>query len=213
MTAIASNAPAENVPASALPERIINSPLAIYTVALVWTMHIDCINQTLPPALLLSGLCAERAAPEFGRVPERARLGALASISLAIALRNCSGDFTNRHPTQGIAEATTAIRATKRSNADRLFAMNRGLWLNAATDPAPHAVYPSFPYALRVRPAKRSCHKRRPCRGATLYCRRRSTPAPFLRTPGPVRSYHGGSAQRLSAHRARGGRQRILRRL
>jgi hypothetical protein len=118
---------------------------ALLTTLVQRSMHVDYINQTLPPALLLSGLCAERAAPEFGRVPEWARLGALTLMSLAIALKNFGGDFTNRHPTQAIAEATMAIRATKPSNADRLFAVNRGLWLNAATDldPPTRFIHPS----------------------------------------------------------------------
>jgi hypothetical protein len=136
---------AKSLPGAPLP--ILEAWLlaALLTTLVQRSMHIDYINQTLPPALLLSGLCAERAAPEFGRVPEWARLGALALLSLAIALRNFSGDFTNRHPTQAIAEATMAIRATKPSNADRLFAVNRGLWLNAATDldPPTRFIHPS----------------------------------------------------------------------
>jgi hypothetical protein len=127
----------------ALAEALPGAPLAVLEAwllaALLTTiaqrsMHVDYINQTLPPALLLAGLGAERAAPEFGRAPEWVRLALLALMSLAIALKNFGGDLTNRHPTRAIAEATMAIRATSPSSSDTLFAVNRGLWLNAATD-------------------------------------------------------------------------------
>ncbi len=134
----------------ALAEALPRAPLAVLEAwllaALLATlvqrsMHAAYISQTLPPALLLAGLCASRATPEFGRAPEWARLGALALMSLAIPLKYFGGDSTNRHPTRAIAEATMAIRATRPSNADRLFAVNRGLWLNAATDLDPPTRY------------------------------------------------------------------------
>ncbi len=134
----------------ALAEALPGAPLAVLeawllaallTTLVQRSMHVDYINQTLPPALLLAGLCAARATPEFGRAPEWARLGALALMSLAIAVKNFGGGLTNRHPTRAIAEATLAIRATRPSNADRLFAANRGLWLNAATDLDPPTRY------------------------------------------------------------------------
>lgn len=106
------------------------------------SLHASYVIQTLPPALLLAGLCAARATPEFGGAPEWARLGALAVISLAPALANFGDRLTrNRHPTRAIAEATAAIRVTRPSGADRLFAVNRGLWLNAATGLAPPTRY------------------------------------------------------------------------
>ena len=133
-----------------LAEALPGAPLAVLEAwllaALLATLvqrsiHVAYVSQTLPPALLLAGLCAARATPEFGRAPEWARLGALALMSLANALGNFGGHLTNRHPTRAIAEATTAIRATGPSGADRLFAVNRGLWLNAATGLEPPTRY------------------------------------------------------------------------
>jgi hypothetical protein len=137
----------------ALAEALPGAPLAVleawFLAALLATLvqrsiHVAYLSQTLPPALLLAGLCAARATPEFGRAPEWARLGALALMSLATAVENF-GHLTNRHPTRAIAEATTAIRATGPSRADRLFAVNRGLWLNVATslDPPTRYIHPA----------------------------------------------------------------------
>ena len=132
----------------ALGEALPGAPVAVLEgwllAALLATfvqrsMHVSYISQELPPALLLAGLCAARAIPEFGRAPEWARLGALAVMSLAPALGSFSG--ANRHPTRAIAEAAAAIRATRPSGSDRLFAVNRGLWLNAATDLDPPTRY------------------------------------------------------------------------
>ncbi len=105
------------------------------------SLHVSYISQELPPALLLAGLCAAHGIPELGRTPEWARLSALAVMSLAPALETFSGHWANRHPTRAIAEATAAIRATQPSRADRLFAVNRGLWINAATDLDPPTRY------------------------------------------------------------------------
>lgn len=135
-----------------LGEALPGAPVAVFEgwllAALLATlvqrsMHVSYISQELPPALLLAGLCAARAIPEFGRAPEWARLGALAVISLAPALESFSG--ANRHPARAIAEATAAIRASRPSGPDRLFAVNRGLWLNAATglDPPTRYIHPA----------------------------------------------------------------------
>ncbi len=134
----------------ALAKAVPDAPLAVLEAwmlaALLATLvqrsiHVSYVSQTLPPALLLAGLCAARASPEFGRAPEWARLSVLALMSLATALQNFGGHWTNRHPTWAIAEATAAIRATGPSGADRLLAVNRGLWLNAATDLKPPTRY------------------------------------------------------------------------
>ncbi len=132
---------AKSLPGAPLP--ILEGWLlaALLTTLAQRSMHVDYINQTLPPALLLSGLCMDTAVPEFRRVPKWARLGALALLSLVVGIKNFGGDLTNRHPTQAIAEAAMAIRATKPSGADRLFAVNRGLWVNAATDLDPPTPY------------------------------------------------------------------------
>ena len=138
----------------ALAEALPGAPLAVLEAwllaALLATLaqrslHVAYVGQTLPPALLLAGLCAVRATPEFGRAPDWARLGVLAVISLAPALATFGGHLTNRHPTRAIAEATAAIRATGPSASDRLFAVNGGLWLNAATglDPPTRYIHPS----------------------------------------------------------------------
>lgn len=110
------------------------------------SMHVAYVSQALPPALLLASLCVVHAIPELGRTPGWARLGGLAALSLAPALAALGAHRTNRHPTRAIAEATSAIRATKPSSADKLFAVNGdGLWLNAATglDPPTRYFHPS----------------------------------------------------------------------
>ncbi len=138
----------------ALAEALPGAPLAVLEAWLLAAMlatlaqrslHIAYVSQTVPPALLLAGLCAARAIPEFGRAPEGARLAALAAMSLAPALANFGGHWANRHPTRAIAEATAAIRATGPSDADKLFAVNGGFWLNPATglDPPTRYIHPS----------------------------------------------------------------------
>ena len=133
----------------ALAEALPGAPLAILEAwllaALLATLvqrsiHVSYVSQTLPPALLLAGLCVARATPEFGRAPEWARLGALGAISLAVALVNFGG-WSHRHPSRAIAEAMTAIDATGPSDEDKLFAVNRGLWLNVATGLEPPTRY------------------------------------------------------------------------
>lgn len=105
------------------------------------SLHVSYIGQELPPALLLAGLCAEKAIPELGRMSGRARLGVLAALTLAPPLGNFGGHWANRRPTHAIAVATAAIRATQPSESDRLFAVNGGMWLNATTDLDPPTKY------------------------------------------------------------------------
>jgi len=134
----------------ALAETLPGAPVAAFEAwllaALLATLaqrslHVAYVSQELPPALLLAGLSAARAIPELGRTPEWTRLGALALLSLAPALQSFGGHWSNRHPTSAIAAATAAIRATRPTGSDKLLAVNRGLWLNAATDLDPPTRY------------------------------------------------------------------------
>ena len=138
----------------ALADALPGAPLAVLEAWLLaavlatlaqHSLHAAYVVQALPPALLLAGLCAARATPEFGRAPEWARLGALAVVSLAPAFASLGGHLANRHPTGAIAEAAAAIRATGPSAADKLFAVNGGFWLNSATglDPPTRYIHPS----------------------------------------------------------------------
>ena len=98
----------------------------------------------------------------------------------------------NRHPTRAIAEATAAIRATGPSAADRLFAVNGGLWLNAATGPRPsNPIYSSFAYLMRIRPQKRGKPETTP-----LPQRRVTSSSPTGARAFPANARNGGTRSR-----------------
>jgi hypothetical protein len=91
----------------------------------------------LAPSLLLAGLALTCAAPELTRLPAAARLGALAVLSFVIAVFNPGNDLSARPESGALTQAAAAIRASGPAPGDRLYVVNRGLWLYPALDWAP----------------------------------------------------------------------------
>ncbi len=103
------------------------------------------LGPMLAPALLLAGFCVAQAAPEMARIPQWARLGALALLSLAAALAAPGVDFVRRQDVPALAAAARAIDASGPAPEDRLYVVNRGAWLASMLDLAPPTEY-FFPF-------------------------------------------------------------------
>jgi hypothetical protein len=108
------------------------------------SIAITYLGPTLAPGLLIAGLGLTRAAPELARVPQWARLAALAAGSAAIALVHPGNDLSARFEGAALVETAAAIRAEGWAPGDRLYVVNRGLWLYGALDapPATRFLYP-----------------------------------------------------------------------
>jgi hypothetical protein len=101
------------------------------------SIAVTYLGPTLAPGLLIAGLGLSRAAPEFSRAPEWARLAALAGASVTIALVRPGNDLSARIESAALAETAAAIRAEGWTPGDRLYVVNRGLWLYGALDAPP----------------------------------------------------------------------------
>jgi hypothetical protein len=101
------------------------------------SIAVTYLGPTLAPGLLIAGLGLTRAAPEFARAPERARLAAFAVVSVAIALVHPGNDLSARFEGAALAGTAAAIRADGWTPGDRLYVVNRGLWLYGALDAPP----------------------------------------------------------------------------
>ena len=101
------------------------------------SIAVTYLGPTLAPGLLIAGLGLTRAAPELARAPEWARLAALAAVSVAIALVHPGNDLSARYEGAALAETAAAIRAAGWTPGDRLYVVNRGLWLYGALDAPP----------------------------------------------------------------------------
>jgi hypothetical protein len=101
------------------------------------SIAVTYLGPTLAPGLLIAGLGLTRAAPELGRAPEGARLAALVVASVAIALVHPGNDLSARFEGAALAETAAAIRAEGWTPGDRLYVVNRGLWLYGALDAPP----------------------------------------------------------------------------
>jgi hypothetical protein len=99
----------------------------------------------LAPALLLAGFCAAKALPELARIPEWARLALLALLSVAAAASAPGVDFVNRQDLPALTAAAQAIRASGPAPGDKLYVVNRSVWLNSMVDLAPPTKY-FFPF-------------------------------------------------------------------
>jgi hypothetical protein len=103
---------------------------------------ITYVGPMLAPSLLLAGFAVSRAAPELARLPDAARLVGLAGLCLVIALFNPGNDLSARLESGALAEVEAAIRASGPAPGDRLYVVNRGLWLYSALDwPPPTAIF------------------------------------------------------------------------
>ena len=150
------------------------------------SIAITYLGPTLAPSLLIAGLGLTRAAPELARLPEWSRLAALAVASLAIALVHPGNDLSARFEGAALAETAAAIRAEGWTPGDRLYVVNRGLWLYGALDAPPPTrfLYPGHTLC-DFKDAGRA--GRRNPRVATPLRRRRRPPHPLrLRTGGPL---------------------------
>ncbi|HEY1944479.1 MAG TPA: glycosyltransferase family 39 protein [Roseiarcus sp.] len=118
--------------------------LAMLSILAQRAIAITYLGPTIAPGLLLAGLCLTRAAPELRRIPEAARLAALAVASAAIALAVPGNDISRRQETAALASAATAIRDSRPREGDTLYVVNRGDWLYSAVDlpPATRYFYP-----------------------------------------------------------------------
>jgi len=94
------------------------------------SIAVTYLGPTLAPGLLIAGLGLTRAAPEFSRAPEWTRLA-------AIALVHPGNDLSARFEGAALAETAAAIRAEGWAPGDRLYVVNRGLWLYGALDAPP----------------------------------------------------------------------------
>jgi hypothetical protein len=101
------------------------------------SIAVTYLGPTLAPGLLIAGLGLTRAAPELARTPEWARLAALAIASVAIALVHPGNDLSARFEGAALAETAAAIRSEGWTPSDRLYVVNRGLWLYGALDAPP----------------------------------------------------------------------------
>jgi len=101
------------------------------------SIAVTYLGPTLAPGLLIAGLGLTRAAPELARAPEWARLAGLAIVSVAIALVHPGNDLSARFEGAALAETAAAIRAAGWAPGDRLYVVNRGLWLYGALDAPP----------------------------------------------------------------------------
>jgi hypothetical protein len=99
----------------------------------------------LAPALLLAGFFMAKALPELARIPASARLALLALLSIAAALTAPSVDFVKRQDLPALTAAAEAIRASAPSPGDKLYVVNRSVWLNSMVDLAPPTKY-LFPF-------------------------------------------------------------------
>jgi hypothetical protein len=129
--------------AAALPDAPLGALLLWFAAAAAGvvvqrSIAVTYLGPTLAPGLLIAGLILARAAPELSRAPEWARLAALAAVSVAIALVHPGNDLSARYEGAALAETAAAIRAAGWTPGDRLYVVNRGLWLYGALDaPAP----------------------------------------------------------------------------
>jgi hypothetical protein len=103
------------------------------------------LGQTLAPALLLAGFCAAKALPELARVAEGARLVLVAAPSLATAFSAAEIDLFKRQDLPALTAAAEAIRASRPEPEDKLYVVNRSVWLNSMVDLAPPTKY-FFPF-------------------------------------------------------------------
>ncbi len=103
------------------------------------------LGPALAPALLMAGYCAAKAMPELARLPQWARLALLASLSLATAFSAPGLDLVARQDLPALTAAAEAIRASGPAPGDKLYVVNRGIWLTSMVDLAPPTKY-YFPF-------------------------------------------------------------------
>ena len=110
------------------------------------SIAITYLGPTLAPGLLIAGLGLTRAAPELARLPDGARLAAL-----AVALGRDRRSFTPATTSPPGSRARRSPRPPPRSApegwtpGDRLYVVNRGLWLYGALDCAAADAASSIP--------------------------------------------------------------------
>jgi len=118
---------------------------AMLSVIAQRSFFVPYLEPALAPSLLLAGFCVAKALPEFARLPEWARLGLLALLSLAAALSAPGVDLVKRQDLPALTAAAQAIRASGPATEDKLYVVNRSVWLNSMVDLAPPTKY-FFPF-------------------------------------------------------------------
>jgi 4-amino-4-deoxy-L-arabinose transferase-like glycosyltransferase len=132
--------------AEALPDAPLGAlaawfALAALSVVAQRAIAITYLGPTLAPGLLLAGLCVTKAAPELDPIPVAMRLVALGLVSLATALAIPGNDLSVRQESRALAAAAAAIRASGPTLGDRLYVVNRGVWLYGALEMPPPTKY------------------------------------------------------------------------
>ena len=128
--------------AAALPDAPLGALVGWFAAAAVGvvvqrSIAVTYVGPMIAPSLLIAGLGLARAAPELESLPEGARLAALGVACVAIAFFHPGNDLSARIESAALAEAAAAIRADGWTPGDRLYVVNRGLWLYGALDAPP----------------------------------------------------------------------------
>jgi hypothetical protein len=118
---------------------------ALVSVIAQRSFFVPYLEPELAPSLLLAGFCAAKALPELARIPEWARLALLASLSVAAAVSAPGVDFVRRQDLPALTAAAQSIRASGPGPEDKLYVVNRSVWLNSMADLAPPTKY-YFPF-------------------------------------------------------------------
>jgi hypothetical protein len=111
--------------------------LASLSVAIQRSINENYLGPTLAPGLLLTGGLVIFALPALARIAPAARLAMVGLATVAAALYIRAGELKARPETRAIAEAAEAIRASAPAPGDKLFVVNRGVWLYTATNLSP----------------------------------------------------------------------------
>jgi Dolichyl-phosphate-mannose-protein mannosyltransferase len=117
----------------------------------VWAQHAlfrAYLGPTLPPLLLLSGVCVVFAAPELQRLAVAIRLGLLGLLTVATALLSHTAGLDMPQETRAIDAAAQAIRASGPAPNDHLFVVNGAMSLYAASELTPPTAYFHWEHTL-----------------------------------------------------------------
>jgi len=121
---------------------------ASLSVAIQRAIGENYLGPTLAPGLLLAGALVVFAPPALAGVAPAVRLAMVGLAAVAAALYVRAGDLKTRYATHLIAQAVEAIRASGPTPNDKLFVVNRGVWLYPATDLPPPTAYFSALHTL-----------------------------------------------------------------
>ena len=116
---------------------------ACAAVILQRSLYPQYLAPTLAPALLIAGFWAARDLTKLIHARSVGCLMALAALTLISALRTGAAEYarSNSQDSSLLQRTAEAIRASGPQPTDRLYVVNRGLWLNSILDLAPPTKY------------------------------------------------------------------------